>query len=407
MTKLDARIAAVTVFIDRARVTRRGAIHLAPGEHILTITDVPRRIDPDTIRTTGHGSGVRILGVDLTTRYETETPNVDTQALERQLLTLKDSESQLNDQDVTEQNQLKLLDALRESSGARFAKSLSNGKANIDSFKPVTKYLIDEVHAVNERRRLIAVKKRDLAKEIEVAQNRLNQAGATKSREWFDIDITVEATSETDLELDTVYAVTHCSWKPLYDIRLVENQVTLMYLAQVTQESGEDWPAVELTLSTARPATHMVLPKLEPWYLDKYVAPTPPPPHVMKRAMMPSAAAPASSAGYIEERVAYELAPEAFFESAVVESTGTAVTYRVARPVAIASDGSPHKTLVTTVTLSAKLDYVVVPKVAPEAYLRAIISNSSSLMLLPGKAQIFNGDEIHRRHAPATHHRPR
>ncbi|HEY3289552.1 MAG TPA: mucoidy inhibitor MuiA family protein [Anaerolineae bacterium] len=392
MTDLDAQIVAVTVYMDRARVTRRGVIHVAPGEHILTIRNVPRRIDPDSIRATGHGLGVRLLGVDLAKRYETETPNVDTLTLERQLQTLKDSETQLNDHDMAEQSQLKLLESLREASGARFAKALSTGKASVDSFRPLTQYLMDEEGLVQERRRQIAFQKRDLQKEIEAAQNRLNQAGATKSREWFDIAIEVEAASETDLELETVYVVTHCSWKPLYDVRLVDNAVTLAYLAQVTQESGEDWPAVELTLSTARPAKRMVLPKLEPWYLDKYVAPPPQPVHAMRQSLKgPSAPAPA--AAYMEAGMPAAQSPEAFYESAVVESAGTAVTYRVARPVAIESNGSPHKTMVTTVSLTAKLDYVVIPKVAAEAYLRAVITNNSPLMLLPGQAQLFKGDE--------------
>ncbi len=394
---LEAPIVAVTVFIDRGRITRRGNIHLSAGEHTLVIPNIPNTLDPESIRATGRGVGIRILGVDLVIRYVSETPDVDAKTLEKQLLDLQDKEAALNDHDTAECDRIKLLESLRDSSGARFAKTLATGKTSIDSFKPIAQYLTDELNAVYERRRAIAVQKRELAREIEAAKNRLDQAGATTSTTWHDVEVAVEATAEADIELEVVYAVSDCSWAPLYDARLVDNQVTLTYLAEVTQESGEDWPAVELSLSTARPAMRMTLPKLAPWYVDKYIPLPPPPPRAMLRSAM-SVAAPAPmqpGAFTPQDAHAYSVVelPEMEFEEAVVETSGAAVTYRVARPVAIASDGTPHKTMVTTVTLAATLDYVVVPKAATEAYLRARIVNTSSLMLLPGKAQVFHGAE--------------
>ncbi len=63
MPPLDAPIVAVTVFTDRARVTRRGAIHLPPGEHALALTGLPVGLDEDSVRAAGRGAQVRILGV--------------------------------------------------------------------------------------------------------------------------------------------------------------------------------------------------------------------------------------------------------------------------------------------------------------------------------------------------------
>ena len=44
--------------------------------------------------------------------------------------------------------------------------------------------------------------------------------------------------------------------------------------------------------------------------------------------------------------------------------------------------------------MDAKLDYVTVPKIAEEAYLRAKITNTSDSILLPGPASIFHDDEF-------------
>jgi uncharacterized protein (TIGR02231 family) len=80
---------------------------------------------------------------------------------------------------------------------------------------------------------------------------------------------------------------------------------------------------------------------------------------------------------------------------ATVESTGASVTFKVGRPVDIPSDGSPHKTMVTSLDLESQLDYVSVPRLAEEAYLRAKITNTSQYILLPGQASIFHeGDFV-------------
>lgn len=79
---------------------------------------------------------------------------------------------------------------------------------------------------------------------------------------------------------------------------------------------------------------------------------------------------------------------------AQVERRGAAVSYRIVRPTSVPSDGTPHRTTVTTLNLSAQLDHITAPKIAAEAYLRATITNTSSFVLLPGKANIFHGDEF-------------
>jgi uncharacterized protein (TIGR02231 family) len=56
----------------------------------------------------------------------------------------------------------------------------------------------------------------------------------------------------------------------------------------------------------------------------------------------------------------------------------------------VPADGGPHKTLVARFELDAILDHLAVPALAPEAYLRATVTNSSSLLLLPGPARVFH-----------------
>ncbi|KAI0342696.1 hypothetical protein BDW22DRAFT_1357161 [Trametopsis cervina] len=66
-----------------------------------------------------------------------------------------------------------------------------------------------------------------------------------------------------------MYAVSHASWKPLYDVHVANSQndatslVTLQYRASITQTTGEDWSNIPLMLSAASDSTQSVdLPRL-------------------------------------------------------------------------------------------------------------------------------------------------
>ncbi|HEX5692301.1 MAG TPA: DUF4139 domain-containing protein, partial [Roseiflexaceae bacterium] len=250
-----------------------------------------------------------------------------------------------------------------------------------------------EVAAVLERRRQIGRQRRELGREIEAVRARLAQIQHGDRKERREIRVAVEAAAEVELELEVLYAVWGASWEPSYDLRLADGKVALTYLAQIRQQTGEDWPAAPLALSTARPAVSATIPELHPWYVDM-LRPLPPPmPKMMRSMAAPAPAAMSAAADTMMMAGAMEAAappPPAEIAEAQIESGGAAVTYRVARPVAVPADGSPHRTTVTTLDLGARLDYVTAPKIAAEAYLRAKITNTSAFVLLPGWANIFH-----------------
>ncbi|NJL43260.1 MAG: DUF4139 domain-containing protein [Pseudanabaena sp. SU_2_4] len=67
----------------------------------------------------------------------------------------------------------------------------------------------------------------------------------------------ISASSEGEFKLEVTYVVNNANWTPLYDVRVSQNKesssVTLDYLAEVQQNTGEDWAGIKLTLSTAKP----------------------------------------------------------------------------------------------------------------------------------------------------------
>jgi uncharacterized protein (TIGR02231 family) len=199
--------------------------------------------------------------------------------------------------------------------------------------------------------------------------------------------VELEVSEPGDLDVKLTYVVTGAAWQPLYDIRASESAVEVAYLAQVAQNTGEDWLEVELTLSTARPSLALVIPELDPWYLRPRPA-LPPPSPMMARAMAPQSM-PAPAAAKAPEPEALELA----VGSADVSESGSALTYKLAGSAIVPGNNEPCKVTVAALSLKPVMSYVTAPKREEVCYRRAEIKNDTRYSLLPGRAQLFEGDE--------------
>jgi uncharacterized protein (TIGR02231 family) len=213
-----------------------------------------------------------------------------------------------------------------------------------------------------------------------------------------EVSVLLEAPAATAAEIELTYHVAGASWRPLYDLVLDGEKLNVSYLAEITQRTGEDWPEVTLVLSTTRQGLRQTLPELSPWYIGR---PQPPRVHAAMARSAPMAAAvpqPDEPSGWVPQSqpVAFAAArPEAKVLAAEPgqSESGAGLVYTVARPLAVPSDGGPHKTLVAKSEADASLDYLTVPVLAPEAYLRATVTNGP-LLLLPGQARIFHGPQF-------------
>ncbi len=410
-TPLETTITAVTVYPDRARVTRAGQVHVEPGQYRFEIPELPLSLAPESVRALGRGTArARLGGVDLQRAFFTETPTTRVAELERRIEEIGDKEEARVDEERVHQTALTFLNGLADQ-GESYAKGLAFGKSDVEESVELLTFLTERIAAAHDRVRAIALEKRELTREKEKLQRELNQIASARSRQRYTAVVEVEALTAGDVAVELTYVVKNASWTPLYDLRLVEGDgsngseesgVEISYLAQVTQRSGEDWPGVNLTLSTARPALSATLPELSPWYVRVYRPPAP----VMAAAGMPS---PKMAARRVRVEEAEEEATDVFFAAAPaaepapvemevsqaeVSQEGAAVTFTVPQAVDVPSDGSPHKTSVATLPLAPELDYLTAPKLVPAAYRRATITNDTDFVLLPGPANIFFGNEF-------------
>jgi uncharacterized protein (TIGR02231 family) len=405
-TRLDAPIVAVTVFRDGARVQRSGTVNVEPGLRPVVVGGLPVSVDPASVRVAARGPGLALLDVEVRRRYRTDPLREDTARLRSDVERCRDLVQELDDEDTAEQARLGFLGYLSEAAATALARAVSFGRGDHDDLARMAGHLSADTSGALARRREISARRRAARRELEAAERRLEDAerttGATVAET--EVSVTLEASAATPAEVDVSYHVSGASWRPLYDLTLEGERVAVSYLAEVTQRTGEDWPAVELVLSTTRRGMHRALPELNPWYIDR-AKPVPLMPPIAARARrepisLTRATTPQDGPAVMTARAGdalYAGPPEAVplaAESVDTGDLGSGLVYRVQRALAVPADGEPYKTMVARFALDAALDHLAVPVLAPEAYARATVTNTSSLLLLPGPARVFHGPQF-------------
>ncbi len=412
MTDLVAPIKEVTVYSNRALVTRVGEIHLPTGTHELRVNDLPPFLQ-ESLRASGRGpQGTRILNVDVATAFHSRPPEAELQVLQtacdllqQQIDLLEARQDGLNDR-------RQWLRTLGEQS-SDFARGMARGQIKpqdcADFFTFAAEQALQNAEAAQDLDIHLRQKQEDLAaKRRELAQK---QGYGQPDR--FSAVIDVELVAEGDFSLELSYLVTQAWWRPQYDVRVVidadgnRGEVELTYVGLVQQSTGENWDQISLALSTARPSQATVLPELHPLYLQAY---TPPPP-VMPMGAAPMLARSAMSRPMRMKRTdggsddetepsligaaLLDEAPQAKAQVATtdIEQLGTAYIFRVGHVTDIPSGNSPHKTTIARDNLPCEFDYVSAPSIEQTVHLRAHINNTTDRVLLPGESSIFLSGE--------------
>jgi uncharacterized protein (TIGR02231 family) len=379
---IGSSIAEVTVYADRARVTRSAAVDVSPGTSVLEFGGFPDGLDVNSLEVSGgSSSGVTIEGVDLRQSILTASVNPRVQEVEHELQQLQDQKSGLAAQ-KTLLNEKRLFFSSLSTGVGRGDK----GTITVDEIREMYGYFGDEATKLSESIVGVEQNERKLDPEIDRVRRELEglQSAANKSQKR--ILLSVKAAAQGEAQFLVRYVVPQAGWTPVYDARFdgTGGKVGLEYNAQVYQRTGEDWDNVKVVLSTARPSSAGRMPDLAPVTVDY-------------RTEVPLPAAAPDSFGSEKSAVAAKPRPiveKMDVEQSRIEESGLSVSYRIGPKVTIPSDGQPHRTNVTILPLEGKPEYVATPKLEPAAFLKLHVTNGSDTPLLPGPMNLFREGEF-------------
>lgn len=393
---VDTQIKAVTVYADKALVSRRGIVSLTGQERSLVITALPM-IETESVRVSGAGSvAVRLLGVSSDRIFTTEPVAERVAQYHRQIQQIEAEKRHLQAQVDALALQSSFIAGLREKTEDPFAQSLARKNLSLSETLDFLNFLGSQYSEYAIASGECKTQQQELDKQLQVLHASLQKIQTPHPKESVSLIVAIEPNGAGEFELEVSYLVNSASWNPLYDLRVssTSDTVHLGYLAEISQKTGEDWRNVDITLSTAKPGLGTLPPQLQPWYID---VPRPAAQLMTTRRVrqrpMSIPAAPMAIAGTAEDSDdELDNAEELIAAETVVavSKQGSVVTFKLSGGGNIPSDGAPQKTTIFNDDYPCNFDYIAMPRLVSFAYLQAHVKNSvNGATLLPGKANIF------------------
>ena len=215
----DSRVTAVTVYTDRAVVTRTATVNLtAPGAAEVTFEKLPVGILDQSLTVSGRGTAqATILDVTARIAHVEFTPNERVKLIEDQLRALAKDRRGLDDR-------TKLLETQRTSIDQTAAALFS--PASKDVPRPTVAEVTAALAFVSEQRTkitadLVAVddQREALAAKQSALERQLAQLRGAGGKSYKTVTIRLDAATAGNLDLALGYAVGGASWTPSYDVR--------------------------------------------------------------------------------------------------------------------------------------------------------------------------------------------
>ena len=399
--QVDSRISAVTVYQDRAVVTRSATVQLTGGTTELIFANLPQALNEQSLQVSGKGTAqATILDVSAKQTFVDYTPNARVKELEDQLRALGKQMRGIDDRATLLNASSATLDRMEAALFAPPTKDVP--RPDLNQFTASLAYLSEQKAKLTTDRAALDEQREDLHNKITTVQNQLNELRGAGGKAFKTVTVRVAAAQAGSLDVSLAYTVPGASWVPSYDARVAssERTVQLDYFGLVRQGTGEDWKDVALTLSTARPSMGGAAPVLSVWQLDvfdlravefarrdqldkKYKAMRENAPAAGGMVNMQSLTTNATGGGFADE------AKDASFATATLEAGATSASFKIAVNSSIASDNSPQKVPITSASLKAVPEYLTVPKRQAAAFLTSKVINSSDFPLLAGAMNVF------------------
>jgi uncharacterized protein (TIGR02231 family) len=384
--KIDSKITHVTVFLNKAQVTRKVSSNIESGKTNLVLTGLTSQLDPQSIQVAGKGSFI-IHGISHRQNYLSEVN------IPKSLRILRDSLETLQRLVAFENSQLEILN--REEQMILSNQKIGGANQNVTAaeLKAMADFYRARLTDIITSRMKIENKIRKMNETIMKLQNQINEQSQLYSRNTSEIVITVSAESNSAADLEVTYIVNNAGWAPVYDLRAVNTKspIQLNYKANVFQNTSEDWKNVRLKLSTANPSLGGLKPELYTWYLDFYQ------PYYYDKSETKSrykaAGVNRAAAPEMDTAMKAEAGPAAPAEtiSDYVKTIETTLNteFDIALPYTVTSNNKPTLVDVKVHEVKAEYQYSVAPKLDKDAFLIANAVGWEDYNLLPGEANIF------------------
>ena len=385
---IETKITDVTVFLAGAQITHHSDVNIKAGENTFRVINLPLYMDPNSIQVEGN-SNYTILSVRHQVNYlNDQTSNPRVKAIED---SLEEAQFKLQEiaglRNVAEQERM-MLEANRSIKGA-------NAVLLTEDLEEMANFYKNRFKELSYRNLELTQQERRTNEEIQRLQNQLQSLNARKGANPGEILVTISATKESKTSLNFSYVSQSAGWAPVYDLRAedINSPIEFAYRAKVYQSTGTDWNKVNLTISTGNPNVGGQIPTMAPWYISIY---DPQPVTYQWKGKGNAPQAPQAQVAYdsvangtyaLEQDKEERVYTTADYTS--VSSNTVNTEFKIAIPYDIPSDNQQYDVVMQKQSLKANYNYIAIPKLDNDAFLRAQITDWMQYALLAGESNIY------------------
>jgi len=261
--KVASKVQKVTVFLNGAQVSRTALVNISPGTTTLIFENLSPGIDVQSIQVNA-GGDFTILSVNHELDFaDNDIRQKNIQAIEAKQKLVRNKIALQNNMLSIYQEEANTLAKNPISNGTNVALDPVKLKQTLDFQTARLNEIKKNQQAVNDQINLLNDELQGYDKQIA----EINRAGAKTTS---NVLVTVSSKTALQANFTLSYLVRNASWFPTYDIRAknVNSPITIVYKANVSQKTGEDWKSAKLTLSTGNPTVNGAKPELTPTYLN-------------------------------------------------------------------------------------------------------------------------------------------
>ncbi|RKX27952.1 MAG: hypothetical protein DRP46_09320, partial [Candidatus Zixiibacteriota bacterium] len=386
-----APIKYVTVFPDRAQITRTAVLDLPAGKHTVLIENLPMYVDATSFNISAEGvDGITLLGLNHRVVSHLEDPNKTAAELEKKIKKLENNDRQaISDRMESFRFQKDFLNSIKEESGRDIADQLQSLNLDVSQWKEVYLFVGKALREVSDSIRLALVELEEIDNLIRQLRDEQNVLQRDRQRQSRTVEIGLMLEKPGPVKIDLKYMIGNATWRPLYDARLhdKDDSVELGYFAEVSQYTGEDWNDVELTLSTAMPSLGAGPGDFRPWFLSIMEQL-----HIRGGRAEESSVAmgkPIQTVNLLENIQGVTVAADMAF--AAINSGAFNTTFKIKTPESILSGEKAVKAHISTFKLDNTIGLICRPRNAADAFRLVSITNQDEAPLMPGEVSIFAG----------------
>ena len=393
---LTTRISAVTVYADRAQVTRTASVDLAVGRY--AIAKLPGWLDGESVRATlTPASAGRILDVAVEKSFLVAASEEAVRVAEAKVREVADEILGLTDEEKTIQAEIAQLEAIRAFSLDKLPRDMATRDIKVKTFAETLDYVSAALRKNKQLLREVQKKKRALEPQLAARQREQNELRAKSQLE--ESTIVVELKGEGRATLTLTYLTPGATWEPVGELRVTEGgkAVSLVQFASIVQTTGEDWEGAELSFATQRPDQTLAIPQVQALLLGDGAGLG----EVVQKMdeSFNRARASYSNRNQIESQNRSGWADQVNAQSQIEQRVtrtfgelakrGTTAHFSALSPRVVRADGKAVRVPIATSEFSAAVRMVAVPEVSLNAVRTAEIKNTAELAILPGKVALF------------------